>query len=209
MERHVDDQLPEYLLGTLGEEERQAVAHHLTRCAVCARRHEQLHPATEPLAASVSPLPPPSRVGERLRAFIRGEGRFADFVPAVARLFDLDPATARGLLALLSRPDSWLEGLIPGVAMMPVEGGPRLEGSLATFVRLPAGCRFPTHTHGGEETTFVLQGGFREDSGREVWPGEFLERHTGTTHTFVAVEGPDCIAASVVRGELHFPDEGA
>ncbi len=207
MERHVDDQLPEYLLGTLGEEDHHQVARHLSRCTACARLHAQLHPATRLLAASVPPRAPSPHARERLLSFIRGEGRFADFVPDVARLFDLAPATAGQLLARLEEPGEWHEGPVPGVTLMPVTGGPRVEGALTAFVRLSPGRRFPTHTHGGEELTFVLQGGFREDSGREVWPGECLEKQEGTTHGFVAVNGPDCITAAVVRGELLLKEE--
>ena len=45
----------------------------------------------------------------------------------------------------------------------------------AAFVRLPPGSRFPQHTHHGHEWNLVLEGGLREGSGRETWPGEVME----------------------------------
>lgn len=207
MARHVDDLLPEYLLGTLASEPQREVEQHLSRCELCSRLHARLRRSTEALAAAVPPRPPAASVRERLMAFVRGEGRFADFVPELARLFDVDEATARQLVTRLHEPDAWMEGPVPGVHIQPVEGGPRLEGAFSAFVRLPPGQRFPTHLHGGTEKNFVLQGGFREDSGLEIWAGESLEKTLGTTHAYVALEGPDCIAASVVWGEIQLTEE--
>ena len=207
MARHVDDLLPEYLLGTLAQESGREVERHLHQCVACARLHARLGRATEALSAHVTPRVPALPVQERLMAFIRGEGRFADFIPEVARMFDVDEATARQLVHRLSEPEAWMEGPAPGVSLLPVEGGPRLMGAFSAFVRLQPGKTFPTHTHGGTEKNFVLQGGFREDSGLEIWAGESLEKTSGTTHAYVALEGPDCIAASVVWGEIQLKEE--
>ncbi|WP_434385648.1 dimethylsulfonioproprionate lyase family protein [Melittangium boletus] len=205
---HVDDQLPAYLLGTLEREARLTVEHHLARCETCSAALEGLRPATEALAASVTPVTPPAGLGARLFAYIRGEGRFADFVPELARLFDLDEASARALVAQLPQPDAWMEGPAPGVLLLPVAGGPRLEGAMAAFVKLAPGTLFPAHRHSGEEVNYVLQGGFREDSGHEVWPGERLDKTAESSHAYVALEGPDCIAASILWGVVEFA-EGA
>ena len=205
---HVDDQLPELLLGTLAPGDRERVERHLEACADCQAQWAALSPASEVLLQALPPEPPPAGLGQRLMAFIRGEGRFADFAAEVARLFDVEQDTARELLRQVGQPDAWMEGPAPGIQLLPVASGPRLEGALAAFVRLAPGVSFPTHTHGGQELNFVIQGGFREDTGREVWPGQRLEKNSGTTHAYVALEGPDCIAASILWGEIQFA-EGA
>lgn len=207
MARHVDDLLPEYLLGTLAQESRRDVERHLSQCVACSRLQVRLGRCTEVLAAAVPPRAPAPPVQERLMAFIRGEGRYADFIPDVARMFDVDEATARRLLTQLHQPDAWMEGPAPGISLSPVEGGPQLAGAFSAFVRLPPGKTFPLHTHTGTEKNFVLQGGFREDSGLEIWAGECLEKGSGTTHAYVALEGPDCIAASVVWGGILLKEE--
>ena len=91
---------------------------------------------------------------------------------------------------------------------MPVEAGPAKSGMLAAFVRLAPGVRFPRHTHHGHEWNLVLEGGFREDSGHEVWPGELLEKQSGSAHDFVAIEGPACIAAALIDGVTSFDEDG-
>ena len=53
-----------------------------------------------------------------------------------------------------------------------MEVGPAREGTLAGILRLSPGVRYPRHTHHGREWNLVLEGGFREDDGHEVWPGE-------------------------------------
>jgi putative transcriptional regulator len=78
---------------------------------------------------------------------------------------------------------------------------------LAAFVRLPPGVRFPKHTHHGHEWNLVLEGGLREGTGRETWPGEVLEMHEGSTHDFEALEGPACIAAALIDGVTSFEEE--
>jgi putative transcriptional regulator len=204
---HVDDQLPELLLGTLEARTREDVERHLEACAACRKQWDALRPATEALVQELPSEPPPPALGRRLMEFIRGEGRFADFAGEVARLFDVEVDTARELLRQVRDPNAWMDGPAPGVALLPVASGPRLEGAMAAFVRLSPGASFPTHTHGGQELNFVLQGGFREDTGREVWPGQQLEKRSGTTHAYVALEGPDCIAASILWGEIRFAEE--
>ena len=207
MAGHVDEELPEFLLGTLTGEARDEVVRHLAACDACARLGERLRASTEALAGSVTPVAPPPRSRTRLMSFVRGEGRFADLLPDVARLFDIDLAEAREYVARLQDPSAWMDGPAPGVSLLPLQGGPRLEGAMAAFVRLAPGTTFQMHAHHGEETNYVLQGGFREDSGLEVWPGDFLDKASGSVHAYTALEGPDCIAATVLKGVIELKQE--
>ncbi len=207
MAGHVAEELPEFLLGTLSEQARREVEAHLKECDVCTRRCEQMILSTDVLADSVEPLVPPPRVRARLLSFVRGEGRFEDLLPDVARLFDLELAEAREHVARLQDPSAWMDGPAPGISLLPLQGGPRLEGSMAAFVRMAPGTTFQMHAHHGEETNYVLQGGFREDSGIEVWPGDFLDKVSGSVHAYTALDGPDCIAATVVKGVIELKQE--
>ena len=180
-------------------------AEHAATCLRCAELVTELTRVREALSAA--PGEPSPSLGERLLARVRGDDRFADLVPDVARLFDVDEAEARRLVALVRDDSAWMDGPVPGAQMIPIEGGPRIAGALAGFVRLPPGVMYPAHVHRGTEENLVLQGGFREDNGDETWAGEWCPKHEGTQHHFVALDGPDCITAAVILGEVDFLEE--
>lgn len=205
---HLDDILPELLLGTVEPSARQAAEQHLAGCEQCRAELARLSPGVEGLAALVVPSEPPPGVLARVVAQMEGPGRFARFVEKVAAFFDLTRERTLALLESLSDPDAWLQGPVEGLQLMPVEAGPAKNGMMAAFVRLAPGVRFPRHTHHGREWNLVLEGGFREDSGHEVWPGELLEKASGSAHDFVAIEGPACIAAALIDGVTSFDEDG-
>ncbi|WP_224368973.1 cupin domain-containing protein [Hyalangium versicolor] len=204
---HLDDILPELLLGTLDLPTRQEAERHLATCERCRAEADRLSPAVEGLVGLIAPEVPPPGVLARVVGEMEGPGRFARFAEKVAALLDVTRERALALLESLSDPEQWLPGPADGIQLLPVETGPAKEGMLAAFVRLPPGVRFPRHTHHGHEWNLVLEGGFREGTGREVWPGELLEMDEGSAHDFVALEGPACIAAAVIAGVTSFEEE--
>lgn len=62
-----------YVLGALGEDERQGYETHLLECAECRAEVDELLPAVEALPASVTPLEPPPTLRDRLLADVRRE----------------------------------------------------------------------------------------------------------------------------------------
>ncbi|HLL01701.1 MAG TPA: cupin domain-containing protein [Myxococcaceae bacterium] len=201
---HLDDMLPELLLGTLGVAAQQAAERHLSGCERCQAEVARLSPPAEGLLGLVATEPPPAGVLERVVGQMEAPGRFARFAEPLAQLLDIRRERVLQVLESLSDPGAWLPGPTDEIQLVPVETGPAKEGMLAAFVRVPAGQRFPRHTHHGREWNLVLEGGFREDSGREVWPGELLEKEDGSAHEFSALEGPACIAASIIEGVTSF-----
>lgn len=155
-------------------------------------------------AMSTAPVLPSPALGAKLLERIRGDDRFGDLAPEVAHMFDIPEPDAHVLLRQLGDDAAWVEGPAPGVRIMPIEGGPRIAGAFAGFVRMAPGAAYPAHLHRGTEQNLVLQGGFREDDGEETWAGEWCNKTDGSCHGFVAVEGPDCIAAAVILGEVDF-----
>ncbi len=206
---HLDDILPELLLGTLDPPARQAAERHLASCERCQTEAARLAPALSGLTALVAPVEPPAGVLAQVMGQMEGPGRFARFADKVAAFFDVTREKALAVLESLSEPSAWLPGPTEEIQLLPVETGPAKAGMLAAFVRLPPGVRFPRHTHHGHEWNLVLEGGLREDSGAETWPGELLEKEEGSAHDFTALEGPACIAASLIDGVTSFEEEPA
>ena len=72
--RYQDD-IGAYLLGALGDLERQAFESHLTRCSDCQEEVERLRPAAEALPGSVKQLEPPPGLKKRLMAEVERDVR--------------------------------------------------------------------------------------------------------------------------------------
>jgi putative transcriptional regulator len=203
---HLDDILPEWALGTLAAPEREAAERHLAGCARCRAQAARLTPAREGLTALVRPVEPPPEVLVRVLEQMEGPRRLDRFADRVATFFDLTRERALAVLAAVSDPAAWVPGPVKGSELLPVEAGPAREGMLAGILRLHPGVRYPKHTHQGREWNLVLEGGFREDDGHEVWPGEELEMSDSTTHAFTALEGPACLCAALLEAETRFEE---
>ncbi|GHH00043.1 dimethylsulfonioproprionate lyase family protein [Comamonas sp. JC664] len=204
MAHHLDDLLPEWALGMLAGPAREAVELHLAECVRCRAAADRLVSTHAALASLVVPPPEPLA---RLMDQMEGPGRLARFADAVAAFFDLSRERTLALLESVSDPAMWMPGPVEGSELMPVETGPAREGTMAAILRLHPGVRYPRHTHHGREWNLVLEGGFREDDGHEVWPGESLEKTDGSVHGFTALaEGPPCLCASVLEGATSFEE---
>ncbi|WP_082207115.1 cupin domain-containing protein [Corallococcus macrosporus] len=204
MAHHLDDILPEWALGMLEAPAQASVEQHLAACARCRAMADRLVSTHAALASLV--VPPPA-VLARLMDQMEGPGRLARFADQVAAFFDLPRERALALLESVSDPAAWMPGPVEGSELMPVEPGPAREGTMAAILRLQPGVRYPRHTHHGREWNLVLEGGFREDDGHEVWPGEALEKTDGSAHGFTALpEGPACLCASVLEGATSFEE---
>jgi putative transcriptional regulator len=156
--------------------------------------------------ATTSPAAPPPSLRDRLLASRNRTGSFGVFADRIARLFDIPVADAEALMARIEKPDAWTPFLVEGLEMIPVAAGPKCAGAIATLVRIQPGATFPEHAHRGDETMFVLDGGFREpsDDGEEAWRGDEVFRADGTEHALVAFPGVPCIAAVVIVGHADF-----
>jgi putative transcriptional regulator len=204
---HLDDILPDLLLCTLPAEEQRAAEQHLATCERCRAEATRLSTAFEGLGGLAVPEAPPPAVLNRILQEMQGPGRLRRFTKEIAVFFDLPEEQVQPLLASLDTPSAWVPGPARGIRMLPVEAGPAKAGMLAAFVKMQPGTRFPLHTHLGREWNFVLEGGIRENSGREFWPGEVLEREAGSTHSLTALEGPACTAATLLEGVASFDEE--
>lgn len=202
---HVDERLTDFVLGALAPDGEADVRAHLDRCEDCSRSLRVLRAGSARLVEAGPRATPSAEASGRLLRDIRGADRFSDLIPALAALYDVSHHAARGLVDGLGDTSNWMEGPVPGVLLYPVETGPKFPGAFAGFVRMAPGQSFPAHRHDGEEWNLVLQGGMREvGTDVEVWPGEQLHKTVGSEHAYAAIDGPDCIVASVVLGFIEF-----
>lgn len=203
---HIDELLTDLALDTLPAAQRAGADAHLAGCEPCRAALAQLRFAVGQLGHLAPAVSPPPQLAERLVAAVGGADRFARHAPQVAQLFDVDEPSARALLRSLAQSDesAWQPGPVPEVQLVRVPAGPARAGSLAGFARLRAGTRFPDHRHRGHESVLVLQGGMREDSGEEFWPGELNAQPDGSAHGFDVLPHLDCLCAVLLEGEPVF-----
>ena len=156
--------------------------------------------------AALSPEPsPPSALRDRLTQSMTRKGRFGVFADRIARLYDLPVEKAAEVLQRLEDPDAWKAGFVPDMLVIPVRPGPSIPPGIAGFGKLTPGMTFPHHDHVGEETTIVLQGGFRDgESDLEIWRGDELWKPAGSDHEFLVLPGDPCIAAVLSIGGVSF-----
>jgi anti-sigma factor ChrR (cupin superfamily) len=148
-----------------------------------------------------SPVRPTDEQKRKLIEAIEGRHRYAPFTGRVARLFDLDEASAGRTLQALVSPNAWIDGPLPGIRCAPVTVGPGCTGRMNMFIAGDAGARFPIHRHLGEERVLVMQGAFREDDGNVARPGDLVLKTADSAHDFVVLDGPTCVCAySIDKG---------
>ena len=166
--------------------------------------------ATKEAVAAIGLTTPPAAPSPSLRERVlasRGRpGRFGIFADRIARLFDLSLEDAEALMKRIEEPSAWTPFLVDGLELIPVVGGAKCAGAIATLVRIQPGATFPEHAHRGEETMLVLDGGFREpgEGGEEIWRGDEIFRDDGTEHALLALPGVPCIAAVLIHGHGDF-----
>jgi anti-sigma factor ChrR (cupin superfamily) len=170
---------------------------HLAGCAACAAEARALLHTAAVLLRGELPAQAPEAVLAALRQAMTGPGRFERFVGAVAAFLDIDPATARALLARVDEPEGWLTA--EGIAVQPATTGPRAADALATLCRIQPGAGLDDHLHEAPEDTLVLEGGFRDTAGHEIWPGETLTMPAGSHHALTALPGVACLCLVLAR----------
>jgi putative transcriptional regulator len=199
MSNHLEIGFGPLELEALAGAARAAAEEHLRSCSRCAQEFRDSAGALELLARDLPPEEPDPALWRRLEHSIR-EGRLAPFTARVARILDVSLELAGQLLDAIDDAARWVPGPAVGVTLLHIEGGPRVAGAVAGFVRVEPGASFPQHTHVGEETVLVLQGRYASDSGQQARRGE-LQMKAGSTHSVAALEGPPLVYLSVVDDE--------
>ena len=176
----VRELLPLYALGELSADEAAAVERAIEADANLAAELESY--------LDLVAVTPSADVKTRLLASAGG-GRFERFAGRMASLLDVTIDRARELLGLVERPSSW-ETPVPGVELIHFDGGPAYAAADCGFVRIAPGCKFPWHTHRGEEVSVILSGVMRDHDGKLLRAGDELVHPSGTQHELTA-EGDD------------------
>mgnify|MGYP003122562308 CR=1 FL=1 len=108
-----------------------------------------------------------------------------------------DPLSGVASAAMQGR--GW-QATAPGIHRLALEVGSELEVEL---YRIQPGARVPRHTHGGQEFTLVVSGGFSDETG-SFGPGDLSVKGPDDTHQPVGDEDGVCFALAVRDAGLRF-----
>jgi anti-sigma factor ChrR (cupin superfamily) len=170
---------------------------HLEGCQSCAAAAADLAHAASLLLSAQPPSAPPEKVLAALRSAMTGPGRLERFVSQVASFLGIDEAAARALLARADTSEDWLTA--DGISVLSAPTGVRAADALATLCRIQPGAGLDDHLHEAPEDTLVLEGGFRDTAGHELWPGDVLRMPAGSHHAVTALPGVPCLCLVLAR----------
>jgi anti-sigma factor ChrR (cupin superfamily) len=171
---------------------------HLAGCPSCAAAAADLRRAAALLLLHAqAPAEAPAWVLAALRTAMTGPKRLERFVAQVAAFLDIDEAAAQALLTRADTSEDWLTA--DGISVLSVPTGPRAADALATLCRIQPGSGLDEHLHEAPEDTLVLEGGFRDTAGHELWPGDALTMPAGSRHALTALPGVPCLCLVLAR----------
>ncbi|MGZ3429450.1 MAG: cupin domain-containing protein [Polyangia bacterium] len=203
---HIDDRIAELLFGDVGDSEREKLEAHLAGCPRCADELVHAADAFAQLALALPAEAPPPALRARILADLEPP-RLAPMLDKLASLFDVTRQKARALIDRLDDPSAWINGPVPNSWVMAFDGGgPKVAGAFCGFVKVGPRVQWPAHRHLGREYMLVLEGGFQQDDGFEVHPGDVHVMEEGSSHAFTILDDETCIAAAVVFGGVAFAD---
>jgi putative transcriptional regulator len=121
----------------------------------------------------------------------------------IARLDDVvavpEPTAVQVTLEGLAVRRWWWLG--PGIRLMPLQRRDASDTRL-DLIRVAPGLAMPAHGHTGPETSCILQGGYRDETG-EYALHDVAESDRDLDHAPVAAAGPDCICLIATTGRLR------
>jgi quercetin dioxygenase-like cupin family protein len=126
--------------------------------------------------------------------------RYAPFFERLSNLWDLPESDVQNLLERSRDKSQWSRAPLPGLELIRLQGGPRIQGTEAYLARFAPGLTFPLHSHHGHEDVLVLEGSYTDDRGRVYRSGDVHSMHAGDSHSFTVARDEPCVAAAVHRG---------
>lgn len=164
----------------------EMIAGHFLEAAPAARMSEG---ALDRTLAAIDALEAP-------QAMQRAAGEAAG--DALSEILSL-PEPVRGAAIDAAGKQGWqMMGL--GLKRLKLDVGSAMEVEL---YRIAAGSKIPRHSHGGNEYTMVLCGGFTDERGN-YGPGDVCVNGPADTHQPVADDDEVCYALAVRDGGLRF-----
>ena len=200
-----DPRLIEYLLGTASKEDRAAVEAASADQEIAAEL-QALREVLGLVGAQGARVKATESLRDRIVGSVVSED-LTGFADRAAVFLDIDPSSARAVLAQLAVSDSsaWVPSGIAGVRISELTGGPRLsDAERCVALHMEPGSHFPEHHHQGDEWGLVLRGQLLQNDGRRFGPGDLVHQAEGSSHAFGATPDSEVIQLVVLHGGIEF-----
>ncbi|GAA3852973.1 ChrR family anti-sigma-E factor [Celeribacter arenosi] len=192
---HIPDSLlAAYVSGALPRPFGVVVAAHVSLCETCRAAMLAHEAAGGAILDSFEPIEVSSDLRERVLASLDDE-----VAPEPAPVQADGPLPAPVVEALGGRKPKW-RSLGPGASQCILEHG--AAGSVR-LLKISPGYEVPDHSHNGLELTLVLQGAFRDVTGR-YGRGDLEVADSDLEHTPIAEQGEACICLAASDAPLKF-----
>lgn len=193
----LDELLMAHAAGRLPEPVSLIVATHLALSPPARARYRRYESVGGALLDELEPVPLEDGAWERLLGRLgapEDEATAAPVKPEVAGL----PRPLRDYLPGSLDELRWRSyGSAAGIEL-----DVKAPGYRTTLLRVHAGRRVPQHTHEGSELTLVLEGAFRDATGRYA-RGDLALADSSVDHRPVADPGEDCMCLTVTDAPLR------
>jgi putative transcriptional regulator len=154
------------------------------------RDHAESGDALAELNELLAPVPPSAQARSRLLLAVSAAPlKYAPFFDRLSSFLDLPLDRVQQILTDVNDRARWEAAPLPGVQLMHFAGGPGVAGADVGLVRIEPDYRFPNHRHKGEERLFVLEGGYRDSSGKNYEAGDVQVMQPNTTHDYTVLPG--------------------
>jgi len=195
-----DSLLFSYAAGSADEGRSLAVATHLTFCPRCRKAVAEAEAAGGVLFADAEPQ---ALHGNALANVLSRLDEKFEVPPRQVNTKSSLPEPLRSYVGRELEDVRWNK-IGFGISYKPLL---RRGASNLQLIRSESGRGVGVHTHGGEELTLVLAGGFTDVTGHYV-RGDFQTTTSDILHAPLADEGEDCIVLAVTDAPLRFANFG-
>lgn len=199
------DLLVAYASGCSPEPVALIVATHLAFCLQCRRQVGEYEALGGLILEELAPDPVPNQLARQI----------------VAMLDDSEPASttpesesvSSASIALPEPLRSYVQGDLGSLrwrwrgSLREVRLLADYPGFVTRLLRIRGGSPVPRHTHGGNELTLIVDGGYRDEFG-EYLRGDLATADPSVNHRPVANPGGDCVCLTVVDAPLRLTGLG-
>ncbi len=196
-----DETLMAYAAGSVSESMSFVIATHLSLCANCRKKVEEMENLGAVALEDETPLALKAGALDAIMGLLDDGPEAGKLKPANDHSVSSVPKPLRDFVPNDLSDIQW-KNMAPGIKTFPLTEIKAGNGSIR-LLKISPGVTIPEHSHNGSELTLVLKGSFSDEIGR-FKAGDIADLDDDTNHQPIADSSEDCICLVVTEGPLKF-----